>query len=122
MTKWATYSSLVAINLLYACVTLFTKYASQHPFLSARYMLGLCGAVGVMGIYAICWQQVLRRIDLSTAYMFKGTSLIFVMLLAFVIFGEQITLNNIIGAAIIVAGIVLYAREDHANKDVPPAT
>jgi len=122
MTKWATYSSLVAINLLYACVTLFTKYASQHPFLSARYLLGLCGAVGVMGTYAICWQQVLRRTDLSTAYMFKGTSLIFVMLLAFVIFGEQITLNNIIGAAIIVAGIVLYAKEDHANKDVPPAT
>lgn len=111
MTKFATYGSLIGINLLYACVTLFTKYASQYEFMSSRYILGLCGAIGVMGIYAVCWQQILRRIDLSTAYMFKGTSLIFVMLLAFAIFGEQITLHNIIGACIIIAGIVLYAKE-----------
>ena len=111
MSKLTAYSSLVAINLLYACVTVFTKYASQQGFLSWRYCLGLAGAIGVMGAYAICWQQVLKRIDLSTAYMFKGTSLIFVMLLAFAIFGETITLNNIIGAGVIVLGIVLYAKE-----------
>lgn len=105
------YGILVGINLLYACVTLFTKYAAQHEFLSASYCLGLCGAIGVMGAYAFCWQQVLKRIELSTAYMFKGTSLIFVMLLAYIIFGEQITLNNIIGAAVIVVGIALYAKE-----------
>ena len=69
----------------------------------------MCGAVGVMGIYAVCWQQILRHIELSTAYMFKGTSLIFVMLFAFALFGEQITLNNIIGACVIIVGIVLYA-------------
>lgn len=111
MTKFATYSSLVAVNLLYACVTIFTKYASQHTFMSAKYLLGLCGAVGVMGIYAVCWQQILRRVELSTAYMFKGTSLIFVMLFAFALFGEQITLNNIIGACVIIVGIVLYAEK-----------
>lgn len=77
--------------------------------MSAKYLLGLCGAVGVMGIYAVCWQQILRHIELSTAYMFKGTSLIFVMLFAFALFGEQITLNNIIGACVIIVGIVLYA-------------
>ena len=105
------YGALVGINLLYACVTLFTKYAAQHEFLSAAYCLGLCGAVGVLGLYAICWQQILKRIELSTAYMFKGTSLIFVMLLAFAIFGEAITTMNIIGACVIVLGIVLFAKE-----------
>lgn len=111
MTKLATYSTLVAVNLLYACVTLFTKYAAQHAFLSWQYCAGLCGAIGVMGAYAICWQQVLKRIELSTAYMFKGTSLIFVMLLAFAIFGEAITTMNIIGACVIVLGITMYAKE-----------
>ena len=111
MTKFSTYSSLIGINLLYACVTLFTKYASQHEFLSMPYCLGLAGAIGVMGAYAVCWQQVLKRIDLSTAYMFKGTSLIFIMLLAWMLFGEQITLNNIIGACVIITGIALYAKE-----------
>ena len=105
------YGVLVGINLLYACVTLFTKFAAQHEFLSVAYCLGLAGAIGIMGAYAICWQQVLKRIDLSTAYMFKGTSLIFVMLLAFAFFGEAITLMNIIGAAIIIVGIALYAKK-----------
>ena len=111
MRAIAKYGALVGINLLYACVTLFTKYAAQHEFLSVAYCISLAGAIGVMGLYAICWQQVLKRIELSTAYMFKGTSLIFVMFLAFAIFNEQITIMNIVGAAVIVLGIVLYAKE-----------
>lgn len=111
MTKIATYSSLVGINLLYACVTLFTKYASQQEMGSVAYCLGLAGAIGVMGAYAICWQQILKRVELSTAYMFKGTSLIFIMLFAFALFGEPITIMNIIGASVIITGITLFAKE-----------
>ena len=100
---------LIAINLLYACVGILTKYASLHEFMSWNYMLGVIGAVGVMGLYAVLWQQILKRIELSVAYMFKGTSIIFVMLLAYVLFGEQITWNNVLGAIIIIVGIVLFA-------------
>ncbi|MBR1809231.1 MAG: EamA family transporter [Paludibacteraceae bacterium] len=105
------YGVLVGINLLNACVTLFTKFAAQQEFMSVPYCMSLAGAIGVMGIYAICWQQILKRIDLSTAYMFKGTSLIFVMLLAYAIFDETITTMNIIGATVIILGIALYAKE-----------
>lgn len=86
-------------------------------------MLGLIGAVGVMGLYAVLWQQILKRIELSLAYMFKGTSIVFVMLLAYILFGEQITWNNIIGAIIIISGIVLFAHsaEPIANRQSPIA-
>ena len=105
------YSTLIAINMLYACVTIFTKYASSQEILSVAYFMGLTGAIGVMGVYAICWQQVLKRVNINMAYMFKGTSLIFVMLLAFSFFDEQITRNNIIGACLIILGIVVFAKE-----------
>lgn len=123
MRKWVVYIVLIGINMLYACVSLFTKYASQQDFMSWNYVLGLIGAVGVMGLYAILWQQVLKRIDLSLAYMFKGTSIVFIMLLAYVFFGEQITWNNIVGAIIIVGGIVLFANsaEPIANSQSPIA-
>lgn len=111
MTKLATYSSLIVINLLYAGVTLFTKYASQQEMGSVAYCLGLAGAIGVMGLYAICWQLILKQVELSTAYMFKGTSLIFIMLFAFALFGEPITIMNIIGAVVIITGITLFAKE-----------
>ena len=78
--------------------------------MSWSYVCAVVGAIGVMGLYAILWQQILKRIELSLAYMFKGISIVFVMLLAHIIFGEQITWNNIIGAIIIILGIVLYAH------------
>lgn len=123
MRMWMIYIVLIGINMLYACVSLFTKYASQQEFMSWNYMVGLIGAIGVMGLYAVLWQQVLKRIELSLAYMFKGSSLIFVMLLANVIFGEQITWNNIVGAIIIISGIVLFANsaEPIANRQSPIA-
>ena len=91
--------------------------------MSWNYTVGLIGAIGVMGLYAVLWQQILKRIELSLAYMFKGTSIVFVMLLAYILFGEQITWNNIVGAIIIVGGIVLFANyaEPIANRQLPIA-
>lgn len=102
--------AMIGINLVYACTYICMKMASSHAFLSAPYVLWVLGAVGVMGIYAVLWQQVLARVPLSTAYMFKGTSLIFVLLLSALLFHEGITWQNIIGSVIIVSGIILYAK------------
>ena len=101
---------LIGVNMVYACVGICTKMAAlQTPF-SWPYLLWFAGAVAIIGIYAILWQQVLRRIELSTAYMFKGTTLIFTMLIAALLFGETITVPNIIGSVIIITGITLLAR------------
>ena len=96
--------------MLYACVGICTKMAAMQAPMSWPYLLWFCGAVAIIGVYAILWQQVLRRIELSTAYMFKGTTLIFTMLIAALLFGETITIPNIIGSVIIVTGIVILAR------------
>jgi len=106
--KLATF--LVGVNLIYACTSICTKMASRQEMLSWSYMLWILGAIGVMGVYALLWQQIIAKMPISTAYMFKGTSLIFVLLFSVLLFGEAITLNNVIGAVIIIAGIVLYAR------------
>lgn len=104
------YLALVGVNFVYACTSIFTKMASRQEMLSWPWLLWIAGAVGVMGIYAILWQQVLKRVELSTAYMFKGTGMIFGLLIAWLILGEQITVNNMIGAAIIITGIALFAK------------
>ena len=104
------YLALIGVNLVYACTSIFTKMASLQEMLSWSYLLWIAGAIGVMGVYAMLWQQVIARMPLSTAYMFKGTSLIFVLLLSVLLFGESVSLNNVIGAVIIIVGIVLYAN------------
>ena len=102
--------ALIGINLIYACTYICMKMASPHEFLSAPYIFWVLCAVGVMGIYAVLWQQVLTCVHLSTAYMFKGTSLIFVLLLSVCLFQEGITWQNVLGAVIIISGIILYAK------------
>lgn len=101
---------MVGINLLYACVGICTKMAALQPPMSWPYLLWFGGAVAIIGAYAILWQQILKRIELSTAYMFKGTSLIYTMLIAALLFGEAITVPNIIGSLIIIVGIFFLAR------------
>lgn len=96
--------------MIYACVGICTKMAALQPTGSWLYLLWFGGAVAIIALYALLWQQVLRRIELSTAYMFKGTTLIFTMLIAALLFGEHITTTNIVGSLIIVTGIVLLAR------------
>ena len=101
---------LIGINFIYACTSIFTKMASRQEMLSWSYLFWIAGAVGVMGVYAILWQQVIKRMPLSTAYMFKGMSLVFVLLISALLFGEAITTSNLIGSAIIIIGIILYAK------------
>ena len=88
----------------------FSKLASQREFLSLGYIAFLACTVGVLGIYAVLWQQIIKRMDVSLAYMFKGTGVVFGLMLAHFVFGEAITTTNIVGAAIIICGITLYAR------------
>lgn len=108
--------ALLLINLLYASVGIFTKLASQYDFLSWSYIVFFVIAVGIIGIYAILWQQLIKRIDLTTACVFKGTGLIYAMLFAYFIFDEQISWNNILGVFIIITGIVLYAYHPKAQN------
>ena len=101
---------LLLVYLFYSTVSIATKFTSMQEMLSLRYFMGLAIVVAILGIYAIIWQQVLKRIELTTAYMFKGTSLIFVLLFSALIFNETITLWNVVGTVLIVGGIVWFAR------------
>lgn len=108
--KLPVYAALLGANLIYACESVFVKLASQQAQFSPRYFLFLAGAVAVLGLYAIVWQQIIKRVPISEAYMFKGTSLIFVLLISVIFLGEHITVPNVIGAAMIVAGIILFSK------------
>lgn len=101
---------LVIVNLVYAGTSIFTKLASMEIPWSISYDAWLLCAVGVIGLYALLWQFIISRMELSTAYMFKGLSLVFVLLFSFFIFDESITVNNMLGSALIITGIILFSK------------
>ena len=110
MNSGSKYLALISVNLVYACTSICTKMASRQEVLSWSYLLWIVGAIGIMGVYALMWQQVIARMPLSTAYMFKGLSLVFVLLFSFFLFGELITVNNLLGSTLIITGIVLFSK------------
>lgn len=104
--------SLILVNLLYALLSIFTRSAANYQFLSLSYILYFLGATLIMLIYAISWQQIIKKMPISDAYMFKGTSIVFVLLLSTWLFDEIITLQNVVGSIIIILGIALFAKAD----------
>ena len=101
---------LLVLYLIYSSVGVFTKFASMQEFLSIPYLCYFLCAIVVMGIYAILWQQIIQRMPISTAYMFKGVCLVYMLIIVNLLFNETITWNNIIGSIIIISGITLYAK------------
>lgn len=104
--------SLIIVNLLYAIVLILNRMASIYAPLSLGYILLLSISVIVLAIYALSWQQIIKRMPISDAYMFKGTSIVFVLLLSALFFEEIITWQNIVGSIIIILGIALFAKAD----------
>ena len=61
----------------------------------------------VLASYAFLWQKLLKKVDLSIAYVNKGMLLFWSMIWSVVIFREDITILNIIGTIIIFVGIMV---------------
>ena len=92
---------------IYSLSGFFSKSASFYDFFSPYYLLCLFGVVTVLGIYAVLWQIALKKVDLSTAYLFKSTGIVFGLLIAHFAFGESISLQNIAGSALVLCGLLI---------------
>lgn len=103
--------------LIYSSSTLVSKLASGEEFLSIRFCGLYAGVIILLGIYAVIWQQVLKHLPLVFAYANKAVTVIWGMVFGYCIFAEQITLTKVIGAVIIIAGIVIFSLgEDTADE------
>ena len=84
-----------------------SKLCSKEQFLSSRYILFFGLQLFTLFIYALIWQKVLKDIPLVIAYANKGITIIWGMLIGYLIFNEPITIANVVGALIIIVGIII---------------
>lgn len=102
---------------VYAGSSVCSKLAAQQPFLSVGFILLYGGMLAALVVYAFGWQQVIKHLPLTTAYANKAITVVWGILLGFLLFGESITLRQFIGAAVIIVGIVLFVRADNAPDE-----
>ena len=60
--------------------------------------------IGVLGVYAVLWQQVIRKVELSVAYANRAVALLWSLLWAVFLFGEKITGAQLLGIALVIIG------------------
>jgi multidrug transporter EmrE-like cation transporter len=70
---------------------------------------GVFGGLALYGLATLLWLGVLRRIDVSQAYPFVGLGIALTSLLGYMLLGESLGPQKIIGTAFIITGIVVVA-------------
>lgn len=66
----------------------------------------------ILVIYAVFWQQIIKRMPLSVAYLNKPVSMIWGILWGIIFFQERLTMRMAIGAAAVLAGMIMVVQAD----------
>ncbi len=81
------------------------------PGLSWKGYLWLFLELVCLGSYALIWQQIIKRFDLSIVYANRAFAVCWSFLWGVLLFGEQVRPLNIVGIAIVLAGILLVNQD-----------
>ena len=100
---------LLALHLLlmlFSTSGIFSKVAASYPFMSLGFILAL-------GIYAVGWQQIIKRLPLTTAYSNRAVTVVWGIVWGIVLFHESVSPLKIVGAVVVLTGVALFAVADH---------
>lgn len=117
MKKAIPYIVLQLIVLIYSLGGICSKIASSKDFLSFEWILFYGLVILSLGIYAVLWQQILKKVNLNVAYASKAVTLIWSTIWGIVIFHEQVSWNNILGGVIVLAGVILMVTGGEKKKE-----
>lgn len=110
--KLTSYALLHLLFLLYSLVAVFSKLVSGTALFSLEFFACFGAVFILLAVYAVLWQQLLKKMPLTTAFANKGAVVIWGMLWGALIFNEGITLPMLIGAILICVGIVLASGDE----------
>ncbi len=107
-----TYLFLHLLLMVYSTSGILSKLAAGKAFLSWPFLLLYGGVIVLLGVYALGWQQVLKRVPLSVAYANKAVTVVWGCVWGVLVFREHLSPGKVIGGVLVLAGIALYGWAD----------
>ena len=107
--KWGNILMLQAVFLVYSISSVVSKLASGRELFSVEFLL-LYG-LDIL-VYALLWQQVIKKFELSVAYANKAVTLLWALVWGICIFHEEITFFKAAGIVLVMAGIFILNSEE----------
>ncbi len=99
--------ALQLVVMLYTLSSVAAKMASGQAFLSLPFIVYYGVEILILGFYAIAWQQLIKRCDLSVAYANRSMAILWSLVWTVIFFHEALTIKNIIGVLIVFAGTMI---------------
>lgn len=116
-----TYILLHLLMFLYSLSPICSKLAGMHPVLSRPFIFYYACVLFLLAVYAFCWQKVIKRLPLTVAYANKAVTVVWGMIWGVLIFQETVSFQRVLGAVIIIAGVILYASSHKAEGETSHA-
>ena len=104
--------ALHVLLLVYSFSGIFSKNASAQPFLSPMFCILYAGTIVILGIYAVGWQQIIKRLPLTLAFANKAVTVVWGIVWGALLFGETITWQMVVGGIVVIAGVALFGYAD----------
>lgn len=114
---------LLALHLLLALYSIsgvLSKLAANQPFMSMGFVLCYGGSLLILAVYALGWQQIIKRMSLIAAYANRAVTLIWGIVWGALFFGESVTTLKVVGALIVLSGVVLFVFSDSDSDSTGP--
>ena len=111
------YAHLFIAFFIFSLAGVMSKNAALSGIGTSRFFIFVVVQILILGIFAIIWQQILKRISLVTATSFRGIVVILSLVWAAIVFQESITVLNKIGSAVIAVGIYIVASDEEEYKE-----
>lgn len=103
-------SRKVELHLLffiYSCTGIISKYAGRQPFMSVYYCMGYAVNMLILAAFTLAWQQILKKENLSSVYMYKAMIVVWGNLFGVLLFQERLSAARVAGMGMILVGICL---------------
>lgn len=104
--------------MIYSMSGICSKLASGENFLSIKFCFYYGLIIFLLGFYAIGWQQIIKRLPLTTAFANKAVTIIWGIIWGLFFFSEPITFGKMAGAVLVVLGVVIFAYSEKESEDV----
>ena len=124
MGKVKDYFLLHLCVMIFSFTSVFAKAAANSynngGFMNPRLYLFAFLMLAVCVVYAFFWQKVIKNVDLHVGYANRTVYLIWGQIWAITIFGEHLSLKNVIGLIIVFIGVLIvtlnttYEEEEEA--------
>lgn len=106
------YIFLHILLMIYSLSGVYSKMASGCKFLSIEFCFFYGLIILNLMLYAIIWQQIIKHLPLTTAFCNKAVNIIWGILWGLLFFRETVSWNMIVGAIIVIIGVIIVVMSD----------